>query len=116
MHGSDPVTAIANALTQAGQLAMPYISEHLAQKYESEHQKRLTEILSIVSLSDTDPTRPDRLQSFILRLLGSAGSPAGGLGKNISVPLDVLLSLVAECSESVKKDALLARIQFRGKS
>jgi len=56
------------------------------------------------------------LQSFVLRLLGSAGSPAGGLGKNISVPLDVLLSLLAECSESVKKDALLARIQFREKS
>ena len=111
MPAADPVTAIANALAAAGSALQPILSDHFAQKYESEHQKRMAEVLAILAMPDS-PARADRLSAFVLRLLGSAGSPTGGVAGVVAVPLDVVLALVGECSEGIKKDAMLARVRF----
>lgn len=109
---ADPITAIANALASAGSAARPFIEEHLAQKHESAHQKRMAEFVGILAVEDVG-LRADRLHDFVLRLLAAAGSPARGVGAHVAVPVDVLMALVAEVSEGIKKDANLARVQFK---
>ncbi len=113
MPGTDPITAIANALAQAGAAAQPFIEDWIAQKYENEHQQRMAEWLSIVAEKD-NARRGDRMHDFVLQLLGRAGAPSGDVANVVvPVPLDTLTSLLAEVSEGIKKDALLARVQFK---
>lgn len=112
MPASDPVTAVANAITQVGIAVQPFLEEGLAQKYNREHTQRIEEWLGLIS-KPLDGDTATSINSFVSRLLTSAGAPAGGMGTCISVPLDSLTSLISECSESIKKDQMLAKIQFR---
>lgn len=114
MPASDPVTAVANAITQVGIAIQPYLEEELAQRYRREHTQTIEEWLRIIG-QPLDSSSADHINAFVSRLLTSAGAPAGGLGACISVPLDSLTSLIAECSESIMKDKMLAKIQFRQK-
>lgn len=114
MPASDPVTAVANAVTESLIAIQPFLEEGLAQKYNREHTQRIEEWVQIVS-KPIDGNAANHINTFVSRLLTSAGAPAGGVGTLISVPLDSLTSLINECSESIKKDHMLAKIQFRQK-
>lgn len=112
MPASEPITAVANALTQVGITLQPFIEESFAQKYEREHTARIAEWLSLIN-QPLDGDVANHINTFVSGLLASAGAPAGGMGTCISVPVDSLTSLIAECSESIKKDQMLAKMQFR---
>lgn len=108
---SDPITAVANALAQAGALAQPWVEDRIRQKHEREHQDRMQEWVSI--LASPPDGRADRVHAFVMRVLARAGAPAAGVGANIAVPLDVLNALISELSEGIKKDGLINNLQFR---
>lgn len=107
------VKSIGDALAKAGEIAKPFIDDRFAQKYEREHRERQAEFLSILAEKDNQ-RRADRLSVFVIRLLTHAGTPVGALGnQSIEIPVDVFVALVNELSEGVKKDALLARMEFK---
>lgn len=103
----DLPTAIANALAGLAGVAKPYIDASVAQKYENECKERLAQWVSLVSSNNLTG-----INAFVLRLISDAGQIAGGLGEDISVPVDVVNALIAIACNKIKNDELLANIQF----
>lgn len=110
---ADPITAIASALAGIANAAQPFIEDHFAQLYEKQHQSRVNEWQGILAEQDSH-TRADLMHEFMLRLLNQSGQAVPrGLSRNISVPLDILNSLVIEVSEGIKKDQILGKVRFK---
>jgi hypothetical protein len=110
---ADPITGIANALVEGFRLFQPVVDDAVKQKYEKAHQERLREWNELLSEADSD-RRVCRMAGFVLRLLADSGSAVGGVaGTSVEVPLDVLNALITECSESVRNQALINKLQFK---
>ena len=109
----DLPTAILNLLTKAGEVAQPFIDESFSQKYENEHRDRIQEFNKIMGI-ENDLDRSHELSDFMLRLISKSGATVGSVDtRTIRVPLDYFTALISECSEGVKKDSLLNKIQFK---
>lgn len=109
---TDTITAIAKAAEKAFGAAIPYIEESVAQRYEKEHQQRMQVFAKIMAHGDTD--RAGALDLFVREQLAKAGVATTGISTGtLRVPVDCFAALISELSEGIKKDAMLARIQFK---
>lgn len=111
MPASDPITAIANAISAIGGAVTPYIEEELAQRYEREFRERIKAWNAIQD--SPDRVRPTLVHSHVMQLLDDAGATVGSMGTNVSVPVGVLGALINEVAEGIKKDKILARLSFK---
>jgi hypothetical protein len=112
MPASDPITAIANAISQIGAVALPYIEESLAQRYENEERETIQKWNRYQQIQDVR-SRADAEWGFLLQLLADAKKTVGGNGTNISVPSDALAALIEVAASKIKQDKIISKIQFK---
>lgn len=104
----DPITSIANAISDLAGIAKPFIDSHIAQKYENECKERMAQWNALIAENN-----PNHINAFVLCLIADAGQIAGGVGENKSVPLDILNALIAIACGKIKDDELLANTIYK---
>src|SRR4051812_37127132 len=107
----DTLDSFFKAIIAALGVTKPLIEDHLAQKYESESRARLNEWQNITSIPN-DQIRADSEFQFIIKLCNDAGTPAGGFGRNVSVPFSILHALVVGNINLIKSKEVLASATF----
>jgi len=116
MAGSDPVTAIFNALAEGLHLSQPIVNRALAEKYDKGHQERMLEWQGIIALPD-DPNRANRIADYIMRILTEDGFIAGDFsGSEISIPIQTLSALLSAASDGIRQRGILSAIQLTPKT
>jgi hypothetical protein len=107
---TDPITAVANAISAGLNGAVPFALDALAQKYNEEHKERIKEFQIIMALPD-GPERASRFADFIVQLAEASGQSIVIQGDNdISVPFSVFSFLINCCSDGIRKDTILAQL------
>jgi len=109
MPGAEPVTAVANAVTEVVGALRPYLAEALAQRYENEATERIKRLADVAAGGD-----PHALYYALERLCAEAGHPAGVVsGKGITLSLEHYNGLVASAVNSIKLRKQLASLEYR---
>ena len=103
------LTSLITLLNGILGLATPLIDDALAEKYNNAYISRLGQLHSIVQAPDT-PERANELHSYFDQLCLQAGTPAEGLGTDISIPLDYLISLADIASAKIRDDAVMGQL------
>lgn len=104
---SSLIAPIASVISEAESIASPLVSDAVNQKYETAKKDRIIELQQILNLPDS-LSRADRLQSYFVLLCNDCGTPARGLGDNISIPLDFIEALGAIAVNKLYEDQELA--------
>lgn len=105
MPASDPITAVANAITEAlDKVVSPLMTNYNAHKYDNELTERLK--AQEEALRSGNATL---ISNYFNQLCNDAGVPVGVLGgKSIEVPLEYLDVLGRSTINEVIKTKLLA--------
>lgn len=105
MPASDPITAVANAITEAlDKVVSPLMTNYSAHKYDNEINSRLQSLETALQSGDA-PT----IGKYFNQLCNDAGVPVGVLGgKSVEVPLEYLDALGRLGCQEVIKTKLLA--------
>ena len=107
------IDSIAKAVASVSDSLRPWIDDHFQEKYELEHQERISEFNKIMGISDSHDLYHE-LSDFMLRLISKSGATVGRVDSStISVPVDYFTALVSECSEGIKKDAIINKLEFK---
>lgn len=111
---SDPITAVADAVTTLVGAAKPLLDQHLAQKFDNEYTETSHQIALAANL--TDPARADALHDLCDKLCFDNGQTAGGLGDSyVRVRVSnvaALLTIAAAARRDQKKlAAAIAKLE-----
>lgn len=109
------VGAVAEAVTALANLAQPILDQHIVEKYDNELRSRNQSIADVIGMptkdDDEEAARADALQRLIVQLCIDAGSPTGGFGDDISVPVSFLESLLQIAANKIHTDGELAELE-----
>lgn len=108
----EPLTAGLNLADDIVKAAKPLIDDALAHKYEKEFDERIKQWQEIVLLPDGDD-RADRMDHYLIRLCADSGTPIGGLGENISVPVSVVNALVLGNCNSILREQIISSLNYK---
>lgn len=105
MPASDPITAVANAVTEMlDKVVSPLMTNYNAHKYDNEQNSRLQGLESALASGNATT-----VGNYFNGLCNDAGVPVGVLGgKSIEVPLEYLDALGRSTVNEVIKTKLLA--------
>jgi hypothetical protein len=103
---SGAITASADLLSSILKIAEPLISDDQTHKYDQAATDRINELVSILAQQDGD-ARADKLNRYFSQLCVDAGTPAVGLGDDLSVPVAFVVALAAAAARAVRDNAIL---------
>lgn len=114
--------SIARAISSVFEFGKPILDRALAQKSNEDHKSRLEEWnrleLLIISAKDDyeRAVAANRVDTFVKRLCLQAGSPIGGVGRNVAIPMDALRTFIAQTSESIMETEKLNAMEYKNGS
>ena len=107
------ITEALGALSAIFGTLKPIVEDHVAQKYDKEHQDRLSRFNEIMALANS-VDRASLLGGFTLQLCDKAGVADRGVsGTSIEVPVSDYVKLVECASRYINATEQLARISIK---
>jgi len=103
---SGAVTSVSELLTEVLKIAEPLISDDQTHQYDQAATDRINELVSILAQQDGD-ARADKLSRYFSGLCIDAGTPAVGLGGDLSVPVAFVVALAAAAARAIRNEAIL---------